>query len=141
MKYSPTGWAAEYRTDEGEETFLRVIEQWGAEGEPLVVDLDAGQLASAATLPGFLKLVPLTRAVSVVSAAPGWSVRADAFGDREGFIAPIAGWVMDGEGTFWPVIPAGEDESGFISKPDPRGEMWLRPVSSSSIRIIPPKVG
>ena len=141
MKYSPTGWAAEYRTDESEETILCVVEKWGAEGEPLVVDLNSCKLAPAATLPGFLKLVPLTRVVSVVSATPGWSVRADAIGNREGYTAPIAGWVMDGEGTFWPVIPASEDESDSMSKPDPRGEMRLKAVSSSNIRIVPPRAG
>jgi hypothetical protein len=137
MKYSPTGWAAEVKDDDGQPSYLLTVERWSESGEAMVAH-ESGKLVPASTAPGFVKIVPLTRTAAVVSATPGWTVRADMIGDKAPFTAPVAAWVMDGEGRFWPVIAVGTDERGGTANPDPAGELSLRPVSSTRFHIVPP---
>lgn len=134
MKTSPTGWGAQYTDSDGKELILPV-EKWSLLGRALVADEKTGQLVPATKRRGFVELVPLHRVVAVVPAAPGWKISAHAFGGSPAYSTPIAAWVMDGEGQFWPVIAHGGESK---DNPDPRGEITLTATWSTRNRIIPP---
>jgi hypothetical protein len=90
-------------------------------------------------VPEFKELVPYHRVVSVLPAAAGWKVQAERFGPFDAFDAPIAAWVMDGEGKFWTVIGVSEPEDGGPHRPSPDGEYTVRPHLSSGNKIIAPE--
>lgn len=136
MQWSPTGWSARI-VDEGG-TYTRSVERWSDKGEAMVGD-KSGRLIPATKIPGFTELVEHHRVVAVLPAAPGWAVEAAPFGPRDRFVTPIAAWVMDGEGDFWPVIGVSEPEGGGPERPNPKGEYTLGPYMSSGHKIVPPE--
>jgi hypothetical protein len=136
MRSSPTGWAAEVLGKHGE--YLVDVEKWGDKGEALVVDAKSARLVPAEKLPGFQTLVPLHRVVAVMPSAPDWRVEADRFGPFPGFSTPIAAWVLDGHGAFWPVIGVSEPEGRGPMRPNPEGEVTLRAAWSSGNKIVSP---
>jgi hypothetical protein len=137
MKYTPTGWAAEFTTEDGTGTYTRPVEKWSAiRGEALIAD-ESGRLVPARKQPRFSKLVEFHRVVAVVPAAPGWALRADAFGEAEAFSTPIAAWVLDEEGDYWPVASVHPTEA-TLKNPAAEGVPLLQAVASSRYHIIPP---
>ena len=135
MKWSPTGWGAEIKNEGGQ--VLRVVEKWSDEGDALVGD-ESGRLVVAAKLSGFQRLVQLHRVIGIIPAATGWRVNAHTFGPYPGFISPIAAWVVDGEGNFWPVIGLTEPEGGGQAQPSDDGDVIMKARLSSRYRIIGP---
>jgi hypothetical protein len=137
MRWSPTGWGAEYINAEGDR-YTRSVERWGDRGEALVGSEEEGRLVPATKLPRFQQLVEFHRVVSVVPAAPGWTLHAQAFAGAPAFTTPIAAWVMDGDGDFWPVAGVGEPSFPGMGNPDPEGEHSLRATLDTRHRIVPP---
>jgi hypothetical protein len=137
MKWSPTGWGA--KIVEGEREYSLPVEKWGPKDGAMVAMTDSPKLVPVTKVPGFKELVPYHRVVSVLPAAPGWKVQAERFGPFAPYTAPIAAWVMDGEGIFWPVIGVSEPEDGGPHRPSPDGEYTLRPHLSTGNKIIAPE--
>lgn len=96
--FSPTGWVAYYDPSVAPPT-QRVVEAWNADGVALVVDDRRGQLVPARDQPGFRELLPASRIIAAVPAAPGWSVQAD----DSSWDAPVALWIVDQNGMVLPV--------------------------------------
>ena len=140
MKWSPTGWGARIKDSQAKGgSYVIPVERWSRwANRAMVTDAKSGKLIPATQFPGYVELVPLHRVVAVVSAAPGWTANAHAFGQEPAYTTPIAAWVMDGEGDFWPVAAEGYDPTGEKTNPDPRGEHTLSPQSSSRLRILGP---
>ena len=136
MKWSPVGRGA--KIVEGEREYSLPVEKWGPKDEAMVAMRDSPKLVPVTKVPGFKELVPYHRVVSVLPATPGWKVQADQFGPFAPYTAPIAAWVMDGEGIFWPVIGVSETEDGGPHRPSPDGEYTVRPHLSSGNKIIAP---
>lgn len=136
MKWSPTGWGAKIVEEDWE--YSLPVEKWGPGDEAMVAMHDNPKLIPVTKVPGFKELVPYHRVVSVIPATPGWKVQADQFGPFPPYTAPIAAWVMDGEGSFWPVIGVSDPGNREPYRPSPNGEYTLTPYLSSRNKIIAP---
>lgn len=138
MRWTPTGWIAEFVDEDGGMPRRFAVERWADNGDALIGH-ESGRLVPARKQPGFKGIYELSRPVTVIPAAPGWTVRGDAFGHLESFTAPIAAWVMSGEGSFYPVFDAGwqTPDSGPVN-PNPNGSHALQEGASSRYHIVPP---
>ncbi len=134
MRWSPTGWIAEFADEDGGEPRRFGVERWAVNGDAMIGH-ESGRLVAARKQPGFLGIHKLTGVVAVVPAAPGWTVEADMFGDLMPFTAPIAAWVLTDDGVVQPIIDKGWEPG---TNPDPRGSWALQVAGSSRHHIVPP---
>lgn len=137
MSSSPTGYRAVYspHPEKRSSIVFRPVISWGADGDALVVDQQAGCLVAANSLPRFERLDRVD--FPVVGALPpgDWRV-AYAMGDGQPeLVETLIGWAVHADGHLTPVMPGefgqgeptyttGADEARFIP-PRPAAEAPL----------------